>query len=80
MLFVNNNSLTSNSLFVFHLQYFKNSLETRLSIVYIESWQEQNQVAGFSRIDDINKAMVDFSDYVSRKLYKIDRDTTQLLT
>ena len=51
-----------------------------MSIVYIESWQEQNQVAGFSRIDDINKAMVDFSDYVSRKLYKIDRDTTQLLT
>ncbi|XP_059084757.1 uncharacterized protein LOC131881812 isoform X4 [Tigriopus californicus] len=60
--------------------YFKNSLNTRLSLVYIETWQDQNQAAGFARQRSINQALVDFSDYVGRKLYKIDRDTTQLLT
>ena len=65
-------------LFVF--QYFKNSLNTRLSIVYIETWQDQNQAAGFARQRNIQQAMKDFSEYVGRKLYTVDRDTTQLLT
>ena len=61
-------------------QYFKNSLNTRLSIVYIEAWQEHNQAAGFSHLRSINQALKDFSDYVGRKLYTVDKDTTQLLT
>jgi hypothetical protein len=48
--------------------------------VYIESWQEQNQAAGFSRQRNINQALVDFSDYVGRKLYTVAKDTTQMLT
>ncbi len=62
------------------LQYFKNSLNTRLSLVYVESWQEQDQAAGFSRQRNIQQAMKDFSDYVGRKLYTVDKDTAQLLT
>ena len=62
------------------MQYFKNSLNTRLSIVYIETWQDQNQAAGFSRLRNINQALADFSDYVGRKLFTVDKDTTQLLT
>lgn len=61
-------------------QYFKNSLNTRLSIVYIETWQEQNQAPGFARQKNIHQALVDFSDYVGRKLYTVDKDSTQLLT
>lgn len=48
--------------------------------MYIETWQEQNQAAGFARQRNINQALVDFSDYVGRKLYQVDKDTTQLLT
>ncbi|XP_071748566.1 disintegrin and metalloproteinase domain-containing protein unc-71 isoform X3 [Lepeophtheirus salmonis] len=60
--------------------YFRNSLKSRLSIVYIESWQDTNQAAGFGRIRDINTALETFGSYVDKKLFQIDRDTTQLLT
>ena len=62
------------------LQYFKNSLNTRLSLVYVETWQEQDQAPGFSRQRNIQQAMINFSDYAGRKLYTVDKDTTQLLT
>uniref|UniRef100_A0A336MZJ4 CSON003544 protein n=1 Tax=Culicoides sonorensis TaxID=179676 RepID=A0A336MZJ4_CULSO len=58
--------------------YFR-TLNTRVSVVYIETWQGQNQ----AQIDggkDISKAISSFNDYTSRKLFKIDKDTTQLLT
>ncbi|XP_055550304.1 uncharacterized protein LOC129732887 isoform X7 [Wyeomyia smithii] len=58
--------------------YFR-TLNTRVSVVYIETWQGQNQ----AQIDggkDISKAISNFNDYTSRNLYKIDKDTTQLLT
>ena len=64
----------------FLLQYFKNSLNTRLSLVYVETWQENDQAPGFSRQRNIQQAMKDFSDYAGRKLYSVDKDTTQLLT
>lgn len=85
--------------------YFKNSLNTRLSLVYVETWQDADQTPGFSRqrYDDIflnsmicllgiftsffllffrniAEAMRTFSDYTGRKLYSVDKDTTQLLT
>ena len=38
------------------------------------------KAAGFARQRNIQQAMKDFSEYVGRKLYTVDRDTTQLLT
>ena len=61
-------------------QYFKQSLGPRLSIVYLESWKEQDQLPGFKRVRDISTALKDFQDYLTRKLYKVDRDSSQLLT
>ena len=49
-------------------------------MVYIETWKEQNQAAGFGRLRNINQALADFSEYVGTRLYKVDKDTTQLLT
>ena len=53
------------------LQYFKNSLNTRLSIVYIETWKELNKVAGFGKLPNINQALSDFSEYVGTRLYQV---------
>ena len=78
MLTTNQNTLLQNMFFL--LQYFKNSLNTRLSLVYVETWQENDQAPGFSRQRNIQQAMKDFSDYAGRKLYSVDKDTTQLLT
>lgn len=50
-----------------------------MSVVYIETWQGQNQ-ATIDGGKDISKAISSFNDYTSRKLFKIDKDTTQLLT
>ena len=65
---------------VCYFQYFKTSLKTRLSIVYVETWEDQDQAPGINKQIDINKAMEDLSAYVSRKLYEIDKDTTQMFT
>lgn len=66
------------SLFSCRIQYFR-TLNTRVSVVYIETWQGQNQ-AQIDSGKDISKAISSFNDYTSRKLFKIDKDTTQLLT
>ncbi|KAJ3642080.1 hypothetical protein Zmor_024898 [Zophobas morio] len=58
--------------------YFR-TLNTRVSVVYIETWQGGNQ-AQINRNEDIGRALTNFNDYTSRKLFKIDKDTTQLLT
>jgi len=60
--------------------YFKTSLKTRLSIVYVETWESQDQAAGISKQVDINKALDDLSSYAQRNLYDIEKDTTQLFT
>ena len=36
-------------------QYFKNSLATRLSIVYVETWEVEDQAPGISKQNSINK-------------------------
>lgn len=59
-------------------QYFR-TLNTRVSLVYIESWQSADQ-ADIERKQDITRAIQKFSDYTARKLFKIEKDTTQLLT
>ncbi|CAB3234763.1 unnamed protein product [Arctia plantaginis] len=58
--------------------YFR-TLNTRVSLVYIESWQSADQ-ADIDRKQDISRAIHKFSDYTARKLFKIEKDTTQLLT
>ncbi|KAK4875955.1 hypothetical protein RN001_012377 [Aquatica leii] len=58
--------------------YFR-TLNTRVSVVYIETWQGGNQVQ-IDRTQDISRALSNFNDYTSRKLFKVDKDTTQLLT
>jgi hypothetical protein len=50
-----------------------------VSVVYIETWQGQNQ-AQIDGSKDISKAVSNFNDYTTRKLQHIDKDTTQLLT
>lgn len=61
-----------------HLKYFR-TLNTRVSVVYIETWQGQNQ-AIIDGSKDISKAVNNFNDYTTRKLHTIEKDTTQLLT
>ncbi|XP_055390177.1 disintegrin and metalloproteinase domain-containing protein unc-71 isoform X3 [Condylostylus longicornis] len=57
--------------------YFR-TLNTRVSVVYIETWgKNQAQIDGSK---DISKAISNFNEYTSRHLFKIDKDTTQLLT
>ncbi|XP_041977445.1 disintegrin and metalloproteinase domain-containing protein 11 isoform X2 [Aricia agestis] len=58
--------------------YFR-TLNTRVSLVYIESWQGADQ-ADIDRRQDITRAIQKFSDYSARKLFKVEKDTTQLLT
>lgn len=58
--------------------YFR-TLNTRVSVVYIETWQGSNQ-AQILKTEDISRSLLNFNDYTSRKLFKIDKDTTQLLT
>ncbi|XP_060810887.1 disintegrin and metalloproteinase domain-containing protein 22 isoform X2 [Amyelois transitella] len=58
--------------------YFR-TLNTRVSLVYIESWQSADQ-ADIDKKQDITRAILKFSDYTARKLFKVDKDTTQLLT
>lgn len=58
-------------------QYFR-TLNTRVSVVYIETWNTNQAQVDASK--DISKAMSSFNDYTTRNLFKIDKDTTQLLT
>ncbi|XP_020805693.1 disintegrin and metalloproteinase domain-containing protein 9 isoform X8 [Drosophila serrata] len=57
--------------------YFR-TLNTRVSVVYIETWGKNQAVIDGSK--DISKAISNFNDYTSRNLFQIERDTTQLLT
>lgn len=60
------------------VQYFR-TLNTRVSVVYIETWQGANQ-AVIDKTQDISRALLNFNDYTSRNLFHIDKDTAQLLT
>lgn len=67
-----------NSYCTFLFQYFR-TLNTRVSVVYIETWQGSNQ-APIDKSQDISRALLNFNDYTSRKLFRVEKDTTQLLT
>ncbi|KAK9501700.1 hypothetical protein O3M35_012376 [Rhynocoris fuscipes] len=58
--------------------YFR-TLNTRVSVVYIETWQGANQVL-IDKTQDISRALMNFNDYTSRNLFHIEKDTAQLLT
>ncbi|XP_026673675.1 disintegrin and metalloproteinase domain-containing protein 12 isoform X5 [Ceratina calcarata] len=58
--------------------YFR-TLSTRVSVIYIETWQGMNQ-ADISSGMEIEYALQKLNDYVMRKMFHISHDTTQLLT
>ncbi|XP_011306245.1 disintegrin and metalloproteinase domain-containing protein 9 isoform X7 [Fopius arisanus] len=58
--------------------YFR-TLNTRVSVVYIETWSGGNQ-ASIETGMEINRAIHNFNDYTIRKLYQITEDTIQMLT
>lgn len=58
-------------------QYFR-TLNTRVSVVYIETWGKNQAVIDGKK--DIGDAIKNFNDYILRNLYKTEKDTTQLLT
>ncbi|XP_034951684.1 disintegrin and metalloproteinase domain-containing protein 9 isoform X4 [Chelonus insularis] len=58
--------------------YFR-TLNTRVSVVYIETWMGGNRAAIDSNME-IGRALQNFVDYTVRKMYHVSQDTTQLLT
>ncbi|XP_078041038.1 disintegrin and metalloproteinase domain-containing protein mind-meld isoform X3 [Augochlora pura] len=58
--------------------YFR-TLNTRVSVTYIETWQEKNK-ADIVENMEIDTALRIFNDYTTRHLYDVSKDTTQLLT
>ncbi|XP_076684609.1 disintegrin and metalloproteinase domain-containing protein mind-meld isoform X3 [Andrena cerasifolii] len=58
--------------------YFR-TLNTRISVVYIETWQVKNQ-ADIDKSMDINRALANLNHYAMRNILRTAPDTTQLLT
>ncbi|XP_076396944.1 disintegrin and metalloproteinase domain-containing protein mind-meld isoform X4 [Megachile rotundata] len=58
--------------------YFR-TLNTRVSIIYIETWQSSNQ-AEIEKGMDISLALNNLNDYTMRRMFHVPHDTTQLLT
>jgi len=59
-------------------QYFR-TINTRVSVVYIETWQGANQ-ALIDKNKEISTALLNFNEYSSHALFNIGKDTAQLLT
>lgn len=59
-------------------QYFR-TINTRVSVVYIETWKGSNQ-AQIDKGIRIDLALLNFNNYVMRSMYHTGQDTTQLLT
>ncbi|XP_031781121.1 zinc metalloproteinase-disintegrin-like NaMP isoform X4 [Nasonia vitripennis] len=58
--------------------YFR-TLNTRVSVVYIETWQGGNQIL-IDKNTDISRVLLNFNDYKTRNRFQISHDTAQLLT
>ncbi|XP_050542400.1 disintegrin and metalloproteinase domain-containing protein unc-71 isoform X3 [Daktulosphaira vitifoliae] len=58
--------------------YFR-TINTRVSVVYIETWQGANQ-APIDKNQEISAALLNFNEYSSRELFNVAKDTAQLLS
>lgn len=54
-------------------------LNTRVSVIYIETWQGKNQ-AEINKDMDIGLALRKLNDYAMRNMFHVTFDTAQLLT
>lgn len=70
-------SIPKQLIFSLLFQYFR-TLNTRVSVVYIETWQGGNQIT-IDKGTDISRALSNFDDYKTR-MFQITHDTAQLLT
>ncbi|KZC09205.1 Disintegrin and metalloproteinase domain-containing protein 9 [Dufourea novaeangliae] len=57
--------------------YFR-MLNTRVSVIYIETWQGRNQADIFK--EDIGRALTNLNAYTMRSMFHVTHDTIQLLT
>ncbi|KAK7602201.1 hypothetical protein V9T40_009642 [Parthenolecanium corni] len=58
--------------------YFR-TINTRVSVIYIETWQGSNQIE-IEKNADITRVLPRLNDYLVHQLFTVDRDTVQLIT
>lgn len=57
--------------------YFRHSAETRISLTYLETWVNNDQI---DISDDVKQTLYKFLDYNIKRLHTIPKDVTHLIT